>query len=149
MEESTHEHHVLQTQRTIPYTPGEVYAAFADPSRLAKWWGPKDFTNSFETFEFKVGGSWKFIMHGPDGSNYRNDSMFMALEVGKKVVIRHISQPHFTLTVSLLPSKEGTQILWVQEFEDSKVAAAIRHIAEPGNEQNLDRLHMHLRGELK
>ena len=25
-----------------------------------------------------------------------------------------------------------------------KVAAAVRHIAEPGNEKNLDRLHMHL-----
>jgi len=34
------------------------------------------------------------------------------------------------------------------EFEDPKVAA-VRHIAEPGNEQNLDRLHMHLRVELK
>lgn len=75
--------------------------------------------------------------------------MFRELEAGKKIVIRHVSHPHFTLTVSLLPSKEGTQVLWVQEFEDSKAAAAVRHIAEPGNEQNLDRLQMHLRGELK
>jgi uncharacterized protein YndB with AHSA1/START domain len=149
MEKSTHEHQVIQTQRTVPYMPDEVYAAFSDPSRLAKWWGPKDFTNTFETFEFRAGGSWKFIMHGPDGSDFRNESVFRELEAGKKIVIRHVSHPHFTLTVSLLPSKEGTQVLWVQEFEDSKVAAAIRHIAEPGNEQNLDRLHMHLRGELK
>ena len=88
-------------------------------------------------------------MYGPDGSNFRNESVFRELEAEKKIMIRHVSQPHFTLTVSLLPSKEGTQVLWVQEFEDSKVAAAVRHIAEPGNEQNLDRLHMHLRGELK
>ncbi|MGB7597641.1 MAG: SRPBCC family protein [Gallionella sp.] len=139
----------MQTQRTVPFTPDEVYAAFADPSRLAKWWGPKDFTNTFETFEFRAGGSWKFIMHGPDGSNYPNDSVFRELEPGEKIVIQHVSAPHFTLTVSLLPGKEGTQVLWVQEFEDARVAAAIRHIAEPGNEQNLDRLHTHLRGELK
>jgi uncharacterized protein YndB with AHSA1/START domain len=136
-------------QRTVPYTPDEVYAAFADPSRLAKWWGPKDFMNTFEIFEFRVGGSWRFIMHGPDGSNYSNASVFRELEAGKKIVIQHISPPHFTLSVSLLSDKTGTQVLWVQEFEDPKVAAAIRHIAEPGNEQNLDRLHMHLRGELK
>jgi uncharacterized protein YndB with AHSA1/START domain len=149
MENSTPQHQIIQTQRTVPYTPDEVYAAFADPSRLAKWWGPKDFINTFETFEFKVGGSWRFVMHGPDGSNYSNASVFRELEAGKKIVIQHVSPPHFTLSVSLLPDKTGTQVLWVQEFEDPKVAAAIRHIAEPGNEQNLDRLHMHLRGELK
>jgi uncharacterized protein YndB with AHSA1/START domain len=148
MEISVSDERILQTQRTLPYSPDEVYAAFSDPSRLAKWWGPKDFTNTFETFEFTVGGSWIFIMHGPEGSNYHNECRFIALEVGKKLVIRHVSQPHFTLTVSLLPNEESTQVLWVQKFDDAKVAAAVRHIAEPGNEQNLDRLHRHLRGEL-
>jgi uncharacterized protein YndB with AHSA1/START domain len=147
MADSTPQHQRLQTQRTVPYTPDEVYAAFADPSRLAIWWGPKDFTNTFETFDFSAGGGWKYIMHGPDGSNYRNDSVFRELEPGKRIVIQHVSPPHFTLTVSLLPDEEGTRVLWIQEFEDPKVAAAIRHIAEPANEQNLDRLHMHLLGE--
>jgi uncharacterized protein YndB with AHSA1/START domain len=54
MENPTHQHLIIQTKRTVPYTPDEVYAAFADPSRLAKWWGPKDFTNTFEAFDFTV-----------------------------------------------------------------------------------------------
>ena len=149
MEEPTAQHHVLRTRRTIPYTPDEVYAAFADPLRLAKWWGPRDFTNAFEVFEFRPGGSWKCVMHGPDGSDYRNESVFIDLEPGKKIVIEHVSPPHFTLTVLLSPGEPGTQVLWVQEFDTPEVAAAIRHIAEPGNEQNLDRLQMHLRGELR
>ena len=149
MGKSLNQNHVIQTERTVPYAHDEVYAAFADPTRLAKWWGPKDFTNTFEAFEFREGGSWKFIMHGPDGSNFPNESLFGVLEPGKKIVIQHVSQPHFTLSVSLLPSETGTRVLWVSVFEDPKVVAAIRHIAEPGAEQNLDRLHMHLRGELK
>jgi hypothetical protein len=88
-------------------------------------------------------------MHGPDGSNYPNESVFRVLEPGKKIVIQHVSQPHFTLLVSLLPSETDTRVLWVSVFEDPKVVAAIRHIAEPGAEQNLDRLYMHLHGELK
>lgn len=88
-------------------------------------------------------------MHGPDGSNFHNECLFSVLEPGKKIVIQHVSQPHFTLSVSLLPSEIGTRVLWVQEFEDPKVVATVRHIAELGNEQNLDRLYMHLRGELK
>jgi hypothetical protein len=31
-------------------------------------------------------------------------------------------------------------ITWVQDFADAKVATAIRSLAEPANEQNLDRL---------
>jgi uncharacterized protein YndB with AHSA1/START domain len=149
MKQSSTPDQTIQLERTIPYTPDEIYAAFADPVRLAKWWGPKDFTNSFEIFEFTVGGRWKFIMHGPDGSNYQNESVFSVLEPGKKIIIQHTSQPHFTLSVTLLPIETGTRVLWSSAFEDPKVVAAIRHIAEPGAEQNLDRLHQHLRGELK
>jgi uncharacterized protein YndB with AHSA1/START domain len=148
MENLANQDQILQTRRTVPFAPDEVYAAFADPVRLAKWWGPKDFRNTFEIFEFKVGGNWKFIMHGPDGTDYRNESVFLNLEPGKKIVIQHMSPPHFTLTVSLLPDETGTKILWIGVFEDPKVLAAVRHFAEPGNEQNLDRLHMHLCGEL-
>ena len=149
MDNSKHQQKIIQTQRILPFTSHEIYRAFADPSRLAKWWGPKGFTNTFETFDFRVGGSWNFIMHGPDGSDYRNESVFKELQSGEKIVIQHISPPHFILSVSLLPDKKGTQVLWIQEFEDPKVAEAIRHIAEPGNRQNLDRLHMHLSGKLK
>lgn len=149
MDKSPNQDQVIQIQRTISYSPDDIYAAFVDPIRLAKWWGPKDFTNTFEMFEFTVGGRWKFIMHGPDGSNYPNESVFRVLEPGRKIVIQHVSQPHFTLSVSLFPNETGTRVLWVSVFEDPKVVAAIRHIAEPGAEQNLDRLQMHLRGELK
>ncbi len=148
MEESIHQNQAIQLERTVPYAPEQVYAAFEDPARLAKWWGPKDFTNTFETFEFRAGGDWKFIMHGPDGTNYRNENVFIAIEPGKKIVIRHASPPHFTLSVTLLPDEAGTRILWTSVFDDPKVLAAVRHYAEPGAEQNLDRLHLHLRGEL-
>lgn len=138
----------IRIRRFLPYAGNEIFAAFADPSRLAKWWGPNGFTNTFETFEFRAGGNWKFTMHGPDGTDYLNENVFVSLEPGKKVVIKHLPHPHFTLSVSLVPSKTGTQIEWDAEFEDPKVLEAFRHIAEPGGEQNLDRLHKHLRGEL-
>jgi uncharacterized protein YndB with AHSA1/START domain len=46
---------VLSTERVLSVTPRKVFAVFEDPARLARWWGPKDFTNSFEQFEFKPG----------------------------------------------------------------------------------------------
>ena len=147
MNDSTNEPQTIRTQRSLPYSPNEIFAAFSDPNRLKKWWGPNGFTNTFEFFDFKAGGSWVFVMHAPDGVNYSNECVFKELETGKRIVIEHISQPHFTLTVSLLPGQDCTLVQWVQEFDDPKIAASIRHICEPGNEQNLDRLHKHLLGE--
>jgi uncharacterized protein YndB with AHSA1/START domain len=139
---------ILQTERTIDASPVEIYAAFADGARLARWWGPAGFTNTFEIFEFRPGGSWKFVMHGPNGADYANESIFDELIPGQKVVIRHIALPHFTLAVSLQPVPGGTRVEWVQEFENPTVAAEVRKYAGAGNEQNLDRLQAHLRGAL-
>lgn len=117
-----------------------VYSAFASPDLLALWWGPDGFTNTFEVFEFKVGGKWKFIMHGPDGKNYPNESVFAQLEPGSKVVIEHVCAPYFTLTVMLASVTGGTQVSWEQVFADAKTARAVKRIVGPANEQNLDRM---------
>lgn len=130
----------LSTSRTLPHSAAAIYAAFASPVVLATWWGPEGFTNTFEVFEFKPGGRWKFVMHSADGKNYANESLFAALEPDAKVVIEHIAHPHYTLTVSLDPVESGTRLTWEQTFKDSKTAHGLRHIVEPANEQNLDRL---------
>ncbi len=131
---------IFQTSRELPAPPEAVFAAISDPQRLARWWGPEGFTNTFHTFEFRPGGEWKFTMHGPNGANYPNESEFSEIVANTRLVVRHISQPTFVLTITLSPSDGGTQVAWVQAFDDPAVAAAIRHIVEPSNEQNLDRL---------
>ena len=79
-------------------------------------------------------------MHGPNGSNHPNENVFLELHAPSRVVIQHVSQPRYVLTVTLAAHEAGSAITWSQEFEDSAVAARIRHIVEPANEQNLDRL---------
>src|SRR4051812_7900369 len=54
-----------------------VWKAWTNPEHLARWWGPKGFTNTFQEFDMTTGGAWRFIMHGPDGANYQNDVMFI------------------------------------------------------------------------
>lgn len=130
----------FRSHRVLPYQRQSVFEAFARPELLARWWGPAGFTNTFEVFEFRPGGRWVFVMHGPDGSNHPNESVFRELHVPWKVVIQHVSRPRYVLTVTLAAHEAGTAITWAQEFEDSAVAARIRHIVEPANEQNLDRL---------
>jgi uncharacterized protein YndB with AHSA1/START domain len=130
----------MRTSRTLPFSPMAVYGAFASPDLLARWWGPDGFSNTFEVFEFKVGGKWKFIMHGPDGRTYPNESVFAQLEPGSKVVIEHACVPYFTLAVVLTPVAGGTRVSWEQVFADAATARAVEHIVGPANEQNLDRM---------
>lgn len=129
----------LYTSRVLPHSPDAVYGAFAAPTKLSIWWGPEGFTNEFEVFDFREGGPWRFVMQGPDGARYPNESRFLALEPTRRVVIRHDCAPYFTLTVRLAAVPEGTLLLWEQAFDDEKVAEALAFIA-PFNEQNIDRL---------
>lgn len=134
------EDRTLATSRTLPYSPQEIYRAFASPDLLALWWGPEGFPNTFEIFEFTVGGRWRLVMRGPDGSSYLNESIFAALVPDAQVVIRHDCPPHFTLTVELTPVSGGTYFTWAQAFDDAQTAQAVRRRAGSANEQNIDRL---------
>ncbi|QCO68544.1 polyketide cyclase [Luteimonas yindakuii] len=134
------EDRTLRTSRTLPYSPAQIYGAFASPDLLSRWWGPDGFTNTFEVFEFTAGGRWKFVMHGPDGNDHVNESVFVALVPDARIVIRHDCAPHFTLTVELAPVGDGTLLTWAQVFEDARTAQAVKQRAGPANEQNLDRL---------
>ena len=126
--------------RDIPATPAQVFAAISTPERLARWWGPNGFTNTFSEFDFKTGGKWSLVMHGPDGANYPNDNVFGEIIPNQKVVVEHPMQPVFRLTIELAPSSTGTLVTWAQTFESDEVARQIEHIVVPANNENLQRL---------
>lgn len=129
----------FHTSREIPAAVEQVFAAISHPERLARWWGPAGFTNTFNVCEFKNGGLWSYVMHGPDGRNYSNESVFAEIESPKQIVIQHISEPKYRLTIALSAVPAGTLVSWSQEFEGAKMDR-IKHILIPANEQNLDRL---------
>ena len=124
----------------MPARPEEVFAAISDPARLARWWGPAGFSNTFETFEFRAGGRWLFTMHGPDGKNYPNESRFLEIVPNALVRIQHTNLPHFELSLALAPEGAGTRLTWVAVFEDAEFAEKLRSFLETANAQNLDRL---------
>jgi uncharacterized protein YndB with AHSA1/START domain len=135
----------VSTERVFSASPRKVFAAFEKPDQLARWWGPDGFTNTFEQFEFKPGGRWTFVMHGPNGANFANESIFGEIEPDARIVVEHVVKPWFKLTVTLTPRRdaaqsEQTHLAWVQEFESPEVAATMRTLCGTANEQVLDRL---------
>ena len=49
-----------------------VWDAWTDPEQVAQWWGPRGFTLTTHSKDLRPGGTWRYTMHGPDGTDYPN-----------------------------------------------------------------------------
>jgi hypothetical protein len=128
------------TQRILDAPRETVYGAFSNPDLLALWWGPDGFSNTFREFDLRVGGYWRFTMHGPDGKDYPNESKFLEVIPNEKVVIEHFSGHHFILTISFKAEGNATMVGWKQLFDTVEHYQKIADFVSQANEQNLDRL---------
>lgn len=130
------------SSRIFDHPRDVVFGAFTDPEKLAQWWGPKGFTNTFNEFDFRPGGFWRFTMHGPDGANYINESQFEEIIEPELIVFIHLRTMHwFKMTMTFEEVGENkTQLTWCQEFETVEECDKVRIFAAPANEQNFDRL---------
>ena len=134
--------------RLVDASAEQVFRAFSEPLRLARWWGPDGFRSSFESFDLRPGGEWRFVMHGPDGSNYPNLCIFRAVCPPSEVVIEHMAEVHhFLLTILFQPQGDKTRVGWRQVFDTPQEKARVAQWVEPANEQNLDRLQAELRAD--
>lgn len=66
-----------------------VWRAMTDPQHVVNWWGPRGFTTTIETMDVRPGGVWKHTMHGPDGTNYPNKSVFKEIVKPERIVYSH------------------------------------------------------------
>lgn len=132
--------------RLIDAPRERVFRAFAEPRHLARWWGPSGFSSTFEVFEFRPGGTWRFVMHGPDGTSYPNESVFREIVAPERVVFEHISEAHhFVMTITFAAKGSQTLVGWRQVFDTAAHRQRIASVVENANEQNLDRLAAEVR----
>jgi uncharacterized protein YndB with AHSA1/START domain len=134
----------IVTTRVIDATREEIFAAHEHPERLTRWWGPNGFTSTFEHFDFRPGGEWKFSFHGPDGKDYPNHVVFRAIERPSRIVLEHVA-PHFSLEMLFTREAERTRITWHQRFPTPEMREEFAPVCVPSNEQNLDRLEAELK----
>lgn len=66
-----------------------LWEAMTNPKHVVNWWGPIGFTTTIEEMDFRVGGTWKHVMRGPDGAEYPNHSVFKEIVKPEKIVYQH------------------------------------------------------------
>lgn len=127
--------------RVIDAPRERVFKAFAQPHHLARWWGPNGFTSTFQTFEFRPGGRWRFVMHGPDGTDHPNESVFVEVVAPERVVFEHLSEGHhFVMTITFTAQGSKTLVGWRQVFDTAAHKERVAAFVGEANEQNLTRL---------
>lgn len=134
----------IVTTRHFAVTRERLFEAWISPARLARWWGPSDFTNTFETFDPRPGGEWRFVMHGPDGTDYENRSIFVEIVHPERIVFDHVSDHRFRVVATFDVEGNGTRLTFRMTFETADEAARVASTVTETNEQNFDRLEQEL-----
>jgi len=136
--------------RTLDAPRAMVFSAWTDPDQIALWWGPNGFTNTIHEMDVRPGGTWRFIMHGPDGVDYPNKIEYSEVVKPKRLVYTHgddgegASEPfHVTVTFDEEDGKTKLtmRILLASAEERERV---VKFGAIEGGKQTLGRLEAHL-----
>ncbi len=124
---------------------GLVWEVWTNPAHIANWWGPQGFTNTIHQMDFEEGGEWRLTMHGPDGKNYPNRSVFKEIIPLQKIVSEHFN-PHFMTTVLFETQNAETVVDWSLLFDSEEMFDIVvkAHKADEGQKQNVAKLEKYL-----
>ncbi len=122
-----------------------VWEMWTNPDHIKNWWGPNGFTNTIHKMDFQIGGEWKLTMHGPDGTNYPNRSIFKEIISLKKIVFEHY-HPNFITTVLFEAKGVETLVDWTMVFDTVEMRDTVvkAHKADEGQKQNIEKLEKYI-----
>jgi uncharacterized protein YndB with AHSA1/START domain len=129
-----------------------VWDAWTDPAQTAQWWGPRGFTVTTHSKDLKPGGTWRYTMHGPDGTDYPNITRYFEVEKHAKLVYDHGATddqpPLFRVTVLFSETAGKTRMDMTMALPTPEAAEETRKfIKKAGGNSTWDRLAEYLEKE--
>jgi uncharacterized protein YndB with AHSA1/START domain len=128
-----------------------VFDAWTDAKHISNWWGPRGFSTTTEVMDVKAGGEWRFIMHGPDGTDYKNKIVYVEVVKPERLVYRHSGVGKdeaikFESTVTFVEQGGKTNVTLRMVFATAaeRDFAVEKYGAIEGGEQTLERLAEHV-----
>ncbi|RBP36139.1 uncharacterized protein YndB with AHSA1/START domain [Roseimicrobium gellanilyticum] len=127
-----------------------VFEAWTKPEHVAHWYGPNGFTLTIHEMDVRPGGMWRYIMHGPDGTDYDNRVVYEEISHPERLVYLHghdrDNDPEaFHVTVTFEEEDGGTRLtmrLVMATAEQRE--ASVKFGAVEGGNQTLSRLAAYL-----
>ena len=135
----------IVSTRIFNFSRELVFRAWSEPEHLKNWWGPAGFTNTFYEFDFRVGGKWSFIMHGPEKGNYPNECEFIKIEKPSIIAWKRYSKPHFQVVATFEEvSDSKTNLVFKMLFNSADECGKLKPFVVDKNEENFDKLELEL-----
>lgn len=119
-----------------------VWKAWTDAKHLEQWWGPDGFTITTSKFEFRPGGEWIFVMHGPDGTDYKNHLVYRELVQFERILFSHVSGPLFDATATFVSEGNKTRVTMQMVFDSAELRKRV--VEEFGAVEGLKQTLSHL-----
>jgi uncharacterized protein YndB with AHSA1/START domain len=131
-----------------------VFKVWTDPEHIVQWWGPNGFTNTNHGMDVSANGVWRFTMHGPDGTDYKNKIVFLEISEPERIVYRHSddedTEPiHFHVTVTFVAQGSKTLLTMRMVFDtrEELEKVAREYGAIEGAHQTIARLEAYVADE--
>jgi uncharacterized protein YndB with AHSA1/START domain len=71
-----------------------VWQAWTKPQHMAKWWGPRGFTNPVCEMDVRVGGAYRIVMRSSEGVDYPVAGVFREVERPERLVMTMDTSGH-------------------------------------------------------
>jgi uncharacterized protein YndB with AHSA1/START domain len=137
----------ILNERLFPVDAPTLFDAFADPDKLKDWWGPHDFTNRIDEFDFREGGDWRITMTASNGTDFDNHSTFQEIVPERRITFLHHLPMHvYIMEMTFTPQDDGTRLNWRMLFDPTDENRDLEKFIRAANEQNFDRLELVLAG---
>jgi uncharacterized protein YndB with AHSA1/START domain len=123
-----------------------VFDSFTEVRHLSRWWGPEGFTTTTRAFEFRVGGEWDFVMHGPDGTEYQEWITWTEIAPPERISLLHGASRDdpdaFQSVLTFAPEGAATRLEMCTVFPTKELRdeAVERYHAIEGGQQTLGNL---------
>lgn len=121
-----------------------VWAAYADPRQLERFWGPPTWPAKFTRHDFRVGGRSEYTMTGPNGEQSSGFFEFISIDEPHSFEVldgflgpdgkQAEGMPTMTMKFTFEPHAGGTRMVTVTTFPS---LAALEQVLGMGMEEGL------------
>jgi uncharacterized protein YndB with AHSA1/START domain len=121
-----------------------VFEALTRPELLERWFGPHGYSLAVCEVDLKVGGNWRFVVRGPDGTDMGMSGVYREISPPDRLVHTEAfdDYPGDSVVTTVLTEQDGTTTLTAtceypsQEIRDAVIASGMEH----GAAESYDRL---------
>jgi uncharacterized protein YndB with AHSA1/START domain len=120
MTSAPHTEPSLTLVRRIKAPPQAVFAAFVEPARIMKWWGPDAGPTLLAETDVRVGGRFRVVFETLDGVRHENGGEYLEIYPPARLAMAwwwaETPERRSRVTVSIRPIDSGSELTICHEM---------------------------------